>query len=189
MTTMLRSGFMGRTLQSGPAAPRATQPKFQVSAIFKKAEKEGKKVQQKAKQALPPKGKGTQVVKQAQSKAKKAGPSFPSPPSKKSAQKAPQRAATQVFGGAKKAGNKAQSKAKNAGSSSKGWFGEERASGLDKWYGTYICQIEELACCTTGSVSSLVHSYTGPSRALFLPRGLLDEAEIPGYLNGQLAGE
>lgn len=32
-------------------------------------------------------------------------------------------------------------------------------------------------------------SCAGPSRALFLPRGLLDEAEIPGYLNGQLAGE
>lgn len=30
---------------------------------------------------------------------------------------------------------------------------------------------------------------TGPSRALYLPRGLLDPQDIPSYLNGNLAGE
>lgn len=29
----------------------------------------------------------------------------------------------------------------------------------------------------------------GPSRALYLPRGLLDPQDIPSYLNGSLAGE
>lgn len=29
----------------------------------------------------------------------------------------------------------------------------------------------------------------GPDRALFLPDGLLDRAEVPEYLTGELAGE
>jgi hypothetical protein len=29
----------------------------------------------------------------------------------------------------------------------------------------------------------------GPDRALFLPSGLLDPAELPDYLNGELPGE
>ena len=29
----------------------------------------------------------------------------------------------------------------------------------------------------------------GPSRALFLPGGLLDPSDVPSYLNGTLAGE
>ena len=144
MTSMMRSEFLGTALQTGRGAPRpASRPNLQVNALFKKAEKQGKALQEKAKQSLPPKGKGTQVLKQTQQKAKKAAPA---PPSKK----APQKAASKVFGSAKKATNKAQSGAKRgtqkAGGSSKGWFGEERASGLDRWYGTYILQIVRLAC-------------------------------------------
>lgn len=161
MATAMRSDFMGAAVQSGTAAPKPTTQKFQVSAIFKKAEKQVKQVQQSAKQKLP--GNATQVVKQGQKAAKKAAPS---PPSKKQTQ-APKKAASQaknLFQGAKKSGGKQAKKAsKQVGGTSKGWFGEERASGLDQWYGS--------------------------SRALFLPRGLLDEAEIPDYLNGQLAGD
>lgn len=198
----MRSDFMaGTALQSSSAAPKPSAKKFQVSAIFKKAQKQVKGAQESAKAKLP--GSATQVVKKGQKEAKKAAPSGPSAKkaqqapkqaankissvfgrgSPKKAQQAPKQAASKansLFGGAKKQANKQANKAgstfvgakkqaskasKKAGSapSGKGWFGEERASGLDKWY--------------------------GPSRALFLPRGLLDEAEIPGYLNGQLAGD
>ena len=34
-----------------------------------------------------------------------------------------------------------------------------------------------------------LHCAAGPSRALYLPTGLLDPQDIPGYLNGSLAGE
>jgi len=129
MATAMRSDFMGAAVQSGTAAPKPTTQKFQVSVIFKKAQKQAKQVQESAKQKLP--GNATQVVKKGQKAVKKAAPA---PPSKKQTQ-APKKAAQKVFQGAKKAGNKASKQA--GASSSKGWFGEERASGLDKWYGTY----------------------------------------------------
>lgn len=57
--------------------------------------------------------------------------------------------------------------AKKAGSSggflAKGFFGDAGKPSLDKWY--------------------------GPSRALFLPSGLFDRAEVPAYLNGELPGD
>ena len=134
MATAMRSEFMsGTSLQSTTAAPKPSTNKLQVSAIFKKAQKEAKKVQQSAKSKLP--SSGTQAVKQGQKAVKKAAPA---PPSSKKAQQAPKKAASKasnVFGGAKKQAKKAT---KQAGGSSKGWFGEERASGLDKWYGTYL---------------------------------------------------
>lgn len=134
MATAMRSDFMGAAVQSGTAAPKPTTQKFQVSAIFKKAEKQVKQVQQSAKQKLP--GNATQVVKQGQKAAKKAAPS---PPSKKQTQ-APKKVASQaknLFQGAKKSGGKqAKIASKQVGGTSKGWFGEERASGLDQWYGT-----------------------------------------------------
>jgi len=137
MATAMRSDFMGAAVQSGAAAPKPTTQKFQVSAIFKKAQKQAKQVQESAKQKLP--GKATQVVKKGQKAAKKAAPAAPS---KKQTQ-APKKAAQKVFQGAKQAGNKASKQA--GASSSKGWFGEERASGLDKWYGTYTsCRLVRL---------------------------------------------
>lgn len=178
MATAMRSDFMaGTALQSSTAAPKPSTKKFQVSAIFKKAQKQAKGVQESAKAKLP--GNATQAVKQGKNAAKKASPS---PPSGKKAQQAPKQAANNaankvgsifsggsskkqapkqaaskansLFGGAKKQASKTSSKAganfggakkqaskasKKAGSapSGKGWFGEERASGLDKWYGTY----------------------------------------------------
>ena len=180
MATAMRSDFMaGTALQSSTAAPKPSTKKFQVSAIFKKAQKQVKGAQESAKANLP--GNATQAVKQGKGAAKKASPS---PPSGKKAQQAPKQAANKVgsifsggsskkaqkapkqaaskanslFGGAKKQANKQTSKAsskaganfggakkqaskasKKAGTSpsGKGWFGEERSSGLDKWYGTY----------------------------------------------------
>ncbi len=127
----MRSEFMGAAVQSGTAAPKPTTHKFQVSAIFKKVQKQAKQTQEAAKQKLP--GNATQVVKKGQKAAKNAAPAAPS---KKQTQK-PKQAAKNVFQGAKKATNKAGKQAsKQAGGSSKGWFGEERASGLDQWYGT-----------------------------------------------------
>ena len=152
MATAMRSDFMGAAVQSGPAAPKPTTHKFQVSAIFKKAEKQVKQVQQAAKQKLP--GSATQVVKQGQKAAKKASPSPPSKKQtqapKKAASQAPKKAVSQaknLFQGAKKSGGKQAKKAsKQAGGTSKGWFGEERASGLDQWYGTWTtCQHVDFA--------------------------------------------
>ena len=185
MATAMRSGFMaGTALQSSNAAPKPSAKKLQVSAFFKKVQKQAKGAQESAKAKLP--GNATQVVKKGQSAAKKASPS---PPSAKKAQQAPKQVASKLsglfgggspkkaqqapkqaaskgnslFGGAKKQANKAGQQAnkqvnkagssfvgakkqaskasKKAGtspSSGKGWFGEERASGLDKWYGTYL---------------------------------------------------
>merc|ERR1712066_1171339 len=47
----------------------------------------------------------------------------------------------------------------------RGWLGEDGGSqlSLEKWY--------------------------GPNRALYLPGGLLDRAEVPTYLAGELAGD
>ncbi|GIL79814.1 hypothetical protein Vretimale_12430 [Volvox reticuliferus] len=53
---------------------------------------------------------------------------------------------------------------KPSGKSTKGWLGGQGgAVNLDKWY--------------------------GPDRVLFLPSGLYDRAEVPAYLNGELAGD
>ncbi|CAL8463008.1 g2542 [Coccomyxa elongata] len=89
--------------------------------------------------------------------------------SKKGAQKQAKKAEKQVKKVQKtatKQASKAVSQVKKAagGKRTKGWFGEEGgAQGLDKWY--------------------------GPSRALFLPGGLLDPSDVPTYLNGTLAGD
>lgn len=177
----MRSDFLGRTVQSSTVAPKASAKKFQVQAFFKKAEKKGKQVQQSAKAKLPS---ATQVVKKAQKSVQKAAPAAP----KKQTQ-APKKAAQNVFQGAKKQAKKANVQGKQAGGNiSKGWFGEERASGLDRWYGkspNHHCFVSPISRRTTRPQLR----FAGPSRALFLPRGLLDEDEIPGYLNGQLAGE
>lgn len=158
MATAMRSDFMGAAVQSGTAAPKPTAKKFQVSAIFKKAQKQVEKTQQAVKQKLPSKGKATQVVKKAEKTAKK---SAPSPPSKKQTQ-APQKVASKassLFQGAKKQASSkgkqvGKQASKQAGGSSKGWFGEERASGLDKWYGTYttgFMHVCRLMCCSAVS--------------------------------------
>ncbi|CAL5223250.1 g5732 [Coccomyxa viridis] len=59
---------------------------------------------------------------------------------------------------------KAQKAVSGSSKKTKGWLGGVGgAQGLDKWY--------------------------GPSRALFLPGGLLDPSDVPSYLNGTLAGD
>uniref|UniRef100_A0A0D6R0F2 Chlorophyll a-b binding protein, chloroplastic n=1 Tax=Araucaria cunninghamii TaxID=56994 RepID=A0A0D6R0F2_ARACU len=64
----------------------------------------------------------------------------------------------------KKTAKKASKATKGGTKSTGGWLGGEGgAQGLEKWY--------------------------GPDRALFLPGGLLDPADVPSYLNGQLAGD
>jgi len=63
---------------------------------------------------------------------------------------------------AKKTLKKAAPALKKAGGR-KGWLGGEETTNLDKWY--------------------------GPSRALYLPGGLLDPTDVPSYLNGDLAGD
>lgn len=57
------------------------------------------------------------------------------------------------------------SKPKSGTKTTKGWFGGEGGSqtALEKWY--------------------------GPSRALFLPGGLLEREDLPDYLNGELPGD
>jgi len=49
------------------------------------------------------------------------------------------------------------------GKAVKGWGGGEAVYSLEKWY--------------------------GPDRKLYLPSGLLDSADVPAYLNGDLAGD
>ncbi len=79
---------------------------------------------------------------------------------------------------------------------------------LDKWYGESP-STHHAACgrparaearsavagllfargATLIDLRALESSRTGPDRALFLPSGLLDPADVPSYLNGELAGE
>lgn len=134
MATTMRSEFMGRTVQKSTVAPKASAKKFQVQAFFKKAQKQAdksaKQTQQSAKAKLPS---ATQVFKKAQNTVKKNAPA----PAKK---QAPKKAANNLFQTAqkqsKKVGGQAKKQANKAGTgTSKGWFGEERASGLDRWYG------------------------------------------------------
>merc|ERR1711966_18692 len=63
---------------------------------------------------------------------------------------------------AKKAAPKSAPKS-SSGKSVKSWTGGEAVYSLDKWY--------------------------GPDRKLYLPGGLLDPADIPDYLSGELAGD
>lgn len=137
MATAMRSEFLGRTVQPSAIAPKASAEKFQVQAIFKKAQKKvdkgAKQTQQSAKAKLPS---ATQVFKKAQKSVQK---NAPAAPAKKQTQ-APKKAANNVFQTAqkqtKKLGGQAKKQANKAGAgTSKGWFGEERASGLDRWYG------------------------------------------------------
>ena len=53
---------------------------------------------------------------------------------------------------------------------------EVRQQNISVWLPGQIAD----CCCSTAA---------GPSRALYLPRGLLDPQDIPSYLNGSLAGE
>eukprot|EP00873_Tetraselmis_striata_P004263 jgi/Tetstr1/424527/TSEL_015055.t1 len=64
---------------------------------------------------------------------------------------------------AKKGSKKAAPAPKKSSGARKGWLGGVESINLDKWY--------------------------GPSRALFLPGGLLDPTDVPAYLNGELAGD
>ena len=136
MATTMRSEFLGRTVQPGAVAPKASAKKFQVQAIFKKTEKKAKQTQQSAKAKLPS---ATQFVKKAQKAVQKNAPAAP----KKQDAKKPQKAAKNLFQGTlqgakqqgKKAGGQAKKQASKSGAESKGWFGEARSSNLDRWYG------------------------------------------------------
>jgi light-harvesting complex II chlorophyll a/b binding protein 5 len=57
----------------------------------------------------------------------------------------------------------AKAAAPKSGKAVKGWVGAEAVYNLDKWY--------------------------GPDRKLYLPGGLLDPADVPTYLTGELAGD
>jgi light-harvesting complex II chlorophyll a/b binding protein 5 len=63
---------------------------------------------------------------------------------------------------APKKGGKSSGKA-SSGRSVKGWGGGDATYNLDQWY--------------------------GPDRKLYLPGGLLDDADVPAYLTGELAGD
>jgi light-harvesting complex II chlorophyll a/b binding protein 5 len=96
------------------------------------------------------------------SQLKKAAPKPPAKPFQKAAQQVKRAAPKQI----KQAPKKQLSKPKQA-TTPRPIRQASRAispgSGLDQWY--------------------------GPSRALYLPRGLLDPQDIPSYLNGSLAGD
>jgi light-harvesting complex II chlorophyll a/b binding protein 5 len=199
-----------------PAQPQRAAPITQ--AFFKKAEKTAQKATQKAAGPIKGRAtqavkKATQVAKKAEPKqakqvksggnpfqraatqVQKAAPKNPVKQVQKAAPKAGglknpfQRAATQVKKAAPKAPPKPLQKAaqqvkrvapKQVKQAPKKQFSKPRqattprpirqasraispGSGLDQWY--------------------------GPSRALYLPRGLLDPQDIPSYLNGSLAGD
>ena len=167
MANALRSEFLGKALQRSEMSSAKAAERVQTQALFNKkttktATKQVKKVEQKAKSALPQLNKLKKAVPQLQKKA----------------------------GQAQKSVTK-QAKKATSGKSSKGWFGGAGgASDLDKWYGECTGRLSCLRTqhrrATRLSVPRLV---AGPSRALFLPGGLLDPSDVPSYLNGSLAGE
>eukprot|EP00208_Stichococcus_sp_RCC1054_P006170 CAMPEP_0206137484 /NCGR_PEP_ID=MMETSP1473-20131121/2604_1 /ASSEMBLY_ACC=CAM_ASM_001109 /TAXON_ID=1461547 /ORGANISM="Stichococcus sp, Strain RCC1054" /LENGTH=413 /DNA_ID=CAMNT_0053530601 /DNA_START=60 /DNA_END=1301 /DNA_ORIENTATION=- len=197
--------FMGQSLGQVAARRSAGRAPVQVQAFFKKAEKEVKKaapkgtitqkaksaaktVQKKAlktaskaepKEAKKAKSGGlfsafTKKADKAATQVQKAAPAKPVQKAKREIKKvAPKKPVAQVKKAftqvkrvqAPKPVRKAASAVKGAASGGgKGWLGGAGGpKGLDQWY--------------------------GPSRALYLPRGLLDPADIPSYLNGSLAGD
>ena len=94
---------------------------------------------------------------------------------------------------------------KGASKATRGWFGGAGgAQSLDKWYGrasvtllismAYCRELalsimHDLSCNSATCHLSWTWMAAGPDRALFLPGGLLDPADVPSYLNGSLAGE
>ncbi len=86
---------------------------------------------------------------------------------------------------------KAQKAVSGSSKKTKGWLGGVGgAQGLDKWYGEYLIQSDW--CLDASPLSNWLMRrgrLAGPSRALFLPGGLLDPSDVPSYLNGTLAGE
>ena len=103
---------------------------------------------------------------------------------------------------------KAASALKAGSKRTKGWLGGEGgAQDLDKWYGVALLALQHLgssgslalvacgaggafrASSATSSSQTNVKFHAGPDRALFLPGGLLDAADVPAYLNGSLAGD
>ena len=167
MATTMRSEFLGRTVQSNVLAPKASAKKFQVQALFKKAEKKvdkkAKQTQQSAKAKLPS---ATQFVKKAQKAVQKNVPSAPAKKQTQKTQQAPKKAASQaknLFQGAKQQGKKAGKQAgkqasKQTGGTSKGWFGEERASGLDRWYGECAVRYTASSVCLSSNFTKVVTS-------------------------------
>ncbi len=113
---------------------------------------------------------------------------------KKAAKKA-EKTATKVQKSATKVAKQATKQVKKAasGKKTKGWFGGVGgAQDLDKWYG----ESDDLAPDNCADRSLRMKQYlialmanAGPSRALYLPSGLLDPADVPSYLNGTLPGE
>jgi len=160
MANVLRSEFLGSALQSRTATSSKPAQKVQTQALFKKAEKTAKRV-------------GSQVTQKAKGAAGKA-------------QKTAKKSAPSPFKKAQKAVSKASGSRKT-----KGWLGGVGgAQGLDKWYGEYSYRFTIIYACMTGSNGLMEFGrLAGPSRALFLPGGLLDPSDVPSYLNGTLAGE
>ena len=146
MANALRSEFMGKTLKSSQVATAPRQQKFQVNALFKKAQKQVNKADATAKKLAPAApGKATQIFKQAQRAVKKQAPAKPQ----------------NVFNQAKKAQKKAAASipsGKGAGvpKRTKGWLGEAAggAQNLDKWYGKFSQRVS-----TQQSVTAPVHSF------------------------------
>lgn len=120
-----------------------------------------KKTQKKAeKKAKTGTQKFGSVVKQAQ-KAVQQAPKKAEKTAKKVQKQAPKKVQKAAPKPAKKPVKQLK---KGASKATKGWLGGQGgAQSLDKWY--------------------------GPDRALFLPGGLLDPADVPSYLNGSLAGD
>ena len=159
MANVLRSEFLGSALQSRTATSSKPAQRVQTQALFKKAEKSLKREASKV----------TQKAKGAAGKAQKTAKKSSAPSPFKKAQKA-------VSGSSKK---------------TKGWLGGVGgAQGLDKWYGKYFTHSDWSLDASPVSKGLMRRGrLAGPSRALFLPGGLLDPSDVPSYLNGTLAGE
>lgn len=98
-----------------------------------------------------------------------------------------QKQATKV----QKQATKQVKKATAGGKRTKGWFGGVGGpQDLDRWYGESCFRTCCLSICKyKDDYRMIVYIAAGPSRALFLPSGLLDPSDVPSYLNGTLAGE
>ncbi len=86
---------------------------------------------------------------------------------------------------------KAQKAVSGSSKKTKGWLGGVGgAQGLDKWYGEYFTDSYwSIDASPVSKGLTRRGRLAGPSRALFLPGGLLDPSDVPSYLNGTLAGE
>jgi light-harvesting complex II chlorophyll a/b binding protein 5 len=199
VAAMLTKQFMGQSLKGAVAplqptqAPRAAP----VQAFFKKAEKNVKRA------AAPAKGNATQALKKGQSLVNKAGKEAKKAESKggglfskfgKQASKAEPKAAKQVKRAAPtkplQAAKKAATQVKKAApqpvkkAAAKAPSPKKSAT---KRVATTPRPIRQAARAI--SPGKGLDQWYGPSRALYLPRGLLDPQDIPSYLNGSLAGD